>query len=166
MEGRKKRKSILWLVVGLVVVLGLSALFVGAVAGWFSATSPITLDGEYICNGECDGEFMNVGAAEYEDLILNKRSFIIFVDQGGCIMANMMRGFVEDYAKIKGIKVYKIMFEDMKQTSLYEKISFYPSVAIISKGQVVDWLKADSDNDTSAYNDYDAFVEWMDGYIR
>ena len=80
-------------------------------------------------------------------------------------MANMMREFVQDYVKEKGIKSLRIMFEEMKQTSLYDKVDFYPSVAIISKGTVVDWLKADSDEDTSAYNDYDEFRVWMDSYL-
>ena len=159
-----KRKSIILLLIGLVAVVGFSVVFIGAVSGWFSSAS-IVLDEEYICGDECEGEFINISAAEYENLVSNEKSFIVFVDQDGCLMANMMREFVQDYVKEKGIKSLRIMFEEMKQTSLYDKVDFYPSVAIISKGIVVDWLKADSDEDTSAYNDYDEFRVWMDSYL-
>ena len=160
-----KRKSTTMLVVGLVAIIGFSIVFIGALSGWFSSAS-VVLDRDYICESECDGEFIDIDASAYEDLILNEKSFIVFVDEGGCLMAEMMRGFVQDYAKEKGIKPLRIMFEEMKETSLYDKVDFYPSVAIISKGQVVDWLKADSDEDTSAYNDYDAFKVWMGSYLR
>lgn len=159
-----KRRSIILLIIGLVLVVGLSIVFVGAVGGWFSSIS-VVLDEEYICEDECENELINISAAKYENLIRDGKSFVVFVDQDGCIMANMVRGFVQDYSEEKGIKMLRIMFEEMKQTSLYNNVDFYPSVVIISKGKVIDWLRSDSDEDTSAYNDYDEFKAWTDGYL-
>ena len=63
---KSRRKSIILLLIGLVAVVGFSVVFIGAVSGWFSSVS-IALDEEYICGDECEGEFINISAAEYEN---------------------------------------------------------------------------------------------------
>lgn len=147
----------------IVVVMG-TALFVGAASGWFS-DNKVTLDAEYYCGEECDGEYMEIDAEGYEKLVTAQKSFVLFVDQGGCKTAVMLRGFVSDYAKEKGIKVYKMMFNEEKETSLYENVKYYPSVVIVRKGKPVVWLRSDSDEDARAYNRYDAFLEWIEKYL-
>ena len=138
-------------------------LFVGAVSGWFD-DSKVELDAEYRCEEDCDGEFMKLDAAGYEELITAKKSFIVFVDQDDCTTADRLRGFVADWAREVGVKVYRMMFEQVKNSSLHEQVKYYPSVAIISKGKVIENLCADSDEDANAYNDYDAFREWTRRY--
>ena len=147
----------------IIVVLG-TVLFVGAASGWFS-DSKVTLDAEYYCGEECDGEYMELDAKGYEELVAARKSFVLFVDQGGCKTAVMLRGFVSGYAKEKGIKVYKMMFNEEKETSLYENVKYYPSVVIVRKGKPVVWLRSDSDEDARAYNRYDAFHEWIEKYL-
>ena len=84
------------------------------------------------------------------------------MDQGGCRTADKLREYVLDWASTAGVKVYRMMFSDVKETPLYEFVRFYPSVAVISKGEVVEWLRADADEDAEAYNNYDEFVKWID----
>lgn len=158
---KKKQMGVLGLVIALVVVLFGSILFVGAVSGWFD-NSKVTLDPEYVGAGT---DFMELDAAGYEGLVAAKKSFIVFVDQDGCTTADRLRGFVSDYAVATGVKVYRMMFSEVKKTSLHDNVKFYPSVAMISKGKVVGTLRADSDEDASAYNDYEAFKTWMGRYL-
>ena len=80
--------------------------------------------------------------------------------------ADRLRGFVQDYAKEKGVKVYRMMFDEVKESSLHEQVKYYPSVAVLSKGKVAGWLRADADEDASAYNDFEAFKEWIDKYLE
>lgn len=162
--GQDKRKTVVTLVVGLVVVLLLSVLFMGAIGGWFDGVV-VKIDTDYVCSDECDDEFIDIDAVGYEDLILNKKSFVVMVDQDGCVTADQVMEFAREYAQNKEIKIYKIMFEEMKKTSLYDKVSFYPSVAVISKGVPVVWLRADADEDVMMYNDSEVFREWLDKYI-
>lgn len=162
---KRKQLGVLGLIIALVAVLFGGALFVGAASGWFDHAE-VTLSSEYICGETCDGELMTLDVSGYEELMAAKKSFIVFVDQGGCTTADRLRGFMQDYAKEKGIKVYRMMFEQVKESSLHENVHYYPSVAVISKGKVVGALQADSDEDAGAYNDYDIFKEWIEKYLK
>ena len=167
---KKKQMGVLGLVIALVVVLFGGVLFVGAASGWFDSAE-VVLDAEYRCEGECDGEFLEgaggsgLTAAEYEELVAAGKSFIVFVDQGGCTTADRLRGYVQDSAREAGVKVYRMMFSEVKESSLHEFVKYYPSVVVVSRGKVVGYLKADSDEDAPAYNDYGAFREWISRYL-
>lgn len=161
-DGENKNGGVLALVIALVVVLIGGVLFVGAVSGWFD-DSKVKLDAEYYADG---AEFMELSAGEYEGLVEAKKSFVVFVDQGGCTMADRLREYVARYMTETGILVYRMMFETVKETSLHEQVKYYPSVAVVSRGRVVAWLKADSDDDAEKYNNYDAFKVWMDQILQ
>lgn len=158
---KKKQMGVLGLVIALVVVLFGSVLFMGAVSGWFDGQK-VTLDPEYI---GAEADFMELDAAGYDALVAAGKSFVVFVDQDGCTTADRLRGFVSDYAAEVGIKVYRMMFSEVKKTSLHDNVKFYPSVAMVSRGKVVGALRADSDEDAAAYNDYDAFRKWVRKYL-
>ena len=160
----KQKKSIIGLVAVLILVVLGGVLFVGAVSGWFDSPKVI-LDAEYLCGDECDGEFAELSAGEYDQLVADKKSFIVFVDQGGCTTADRLRGYVADFAKENGYRIYRMMFEDVRKSSLHEYVEFYPSVAMVSRGEVIANLRADADEDADAYNDYDEFVEWIRRYL-
>ncbi|MBQ9180595.1 hypothetical protein IJ135_00655 [Candidatus Saccharibacteria bacterium] len=158
---KKKQMGVLGLIIALVVVLFGGVLFVGAVSGWFDGQK-VTLDAEYYGAG---GELVDLTATEYGELVQARKSFVVFVDQGGCTTADRLRQFVTDYATEKGFKVYRMMFSEVKQSSLHVQVKYYPSEAILSKGSVCGALQADSDADAPAYNDYAAFQEWIRRYL-
>lgn len=160
-KDKKQQLGVLGLVVALVVVLLGGVLFVGAASGWFD-DSKVKLDAEYYADG---AEFMELTAGEYEGLVEAKKSFVVFVDQGGCTTADRLREYVTQYMAETGILAYKMMFEEVKESSLHERVKYYPSVAVVSRGKVVAYLRADSDEDAEAYNNYDAFKEWMGEYL-
>ena len=161
---KKKQGGVLGLIVALVVVLFGGVLFVGAVSGWFD-NEKVVLDEEYTCKDSCDGEYMELDAASYEELIKAKKSFIVFVDQGGCTTADKLREYVVDWARETGVRVYRMMFDQTKESSLHDNVKYYPSVAVISKGKVAGYLRADSDDDAAAYNNYDDFKVWIGHYL-
>lgn len=167
--GKKAKKGLtklkIWqLIVILIAVVFGTMLFIFLV-GMQEGKMVLSLDTEYYCKDECDGEYMEISGVEYEGLTSAGKSFVVFVDQGGCTTADRMRDYVKKYAQEKGIEVYKIMFAEMKETSLHDKVKYYPSVAMIKKGKVLTWLRADSDDDAIYYNDYDEFKKWMDNYL-
>ena len=165
MSAEKKRQAgALGLIIALVVVLFGGLLFVGAVSGWFD-NSKVVLDAEYLCKDDCDGEYLELSKEDYEKLIKDEKSFIVFIDQGGCKTADTLRSFMVDFARSKGIKVYKMMFEDEKETSLHDTVKYYPSVVMISNGKVVGYLRADSDEDAPMYNNYEDFEKWIRGHL-
>ena len=158
--GKLVRLKVWQLVVLLVVVIGGTVLFLGAVGGWFGG-SKVTLDAEYYCGEECDGEMVELSGVRYEELVRNGGSFVVFVDQSGCTTAERLRGYVADYAREIGARVYRMMFSEVKETSLHDFVKYYPSVVVVSRGRVAGYLRADSDEDADYYNDYEAFVRWI-----
>ena len=135
----------------------------GAVSGWFDDPKVVVSE-EYKCTEGCE-EFMELDAAAYEDLMKAGKSFVVFVDQDGCTTADRLEGFVSDWASAAGVKVFKMMFEEVKKSSLHSDVRYYPSVAVIGNGVVRGYIRADSDDDADAYNDYDAFLRWVQRYL-
>lgn len=152
------------LILGLFLVIGGSTLFIVGVSGSFGDQRAV-LDPEYECV-KCKFEYTELLPDGYEELIKEKKSFVVVVDQGGCKTADKLREFVKEFAEKNKIKVYKMMFEDMKKTSLHDSVKYYPSVAVISRGKVIGWLRADADEDSDAYNKYEAFEAWANKYIK
>ena len=159
---KKQQKNIAWLVGLLILTVGGGILFVGAASGWFD-DGRVKLDAEYYEEG---AELVKLSADEYEGLIEAGKSFVVFVDQNGCTTADRLRGYIKQYMAEKGILVYQMMFGEVKKATLHEQVKYYPSVAIVSRGRVVAYLKADSDEDADIYNDYEAFRGWMGKYLR
>ena len=61
--------------------------------------------------------------------------------------------------------MYRMMFAEVKESSLHDQVKYYPSVVVVDKGRVRVWLRADSDEDAEMYNNYDVFNDWMGRYI-
>ena len=160
---KKKQLGVLGLIVGLVVVLFGSLLFVGAVAGWFDDPK-VVISEEDRCTEDCD-KFVELDAAGYEDLVKARKSFVVLVDQDGCTTADRLRGYASDWAAETGVRVYRIMFSEVKESSLHDLVKYYPSFVVVDKGVVRGYLRADSDEDAEMYNNYDTFKEWMGRYL-
>lgn len=158
---KKKQRNIIWLALTLVVVVVGGVLFVGAVSGWFGKQK-VVLDAEYY---NTQSGFTDLTAREYEELVGAKKSFVVFVDQGGCTTADRLREYVGRYMEEAGVSVYRMMFAEVKESSLHEFVKYYPSVVIVSRGQVVAYLRADSDDDAKVYNNYEDLEGWMKRFL-
>ena len=155
-----KKKSVGSLIAALVAVVVGSVLFMFAVA-WVVNDQATELDAEYYCDGECTSELLLLSKESYEEMVSEKKSFVVFVDQTGCDTAEKLRGFINDYFPEQGIKVFKMMFSELKESSLHEKVKYYPSFVVINKGVVRAFLRADSDEDARAFNEYGRFIDWV-----
>ena len=162
---RLARLRVWQLVMLLIVIMGGGVLFIGSMAGWFDSRR-VAIDKEMFCETECDNYLIDIDASSYEELVKEKKSFILLIDQNGCDTADRVRSFISDYAKEHGAKVYRMMFSDMKETALHDKVKYYPSVVLVSRGIPIAWLKADENNDSDKYNNYETFREWMDSNIE
>lgn len=158
------KKRVSYLILGLVMMVLGGALFMIGISSVVGDTR-ITLDGSYYCNGMCDIGYLELETNEYEKLISEEKSFVVFVDQMGCDVADNLRKFTNDYFPPHGVKIYRMMFADVKESSLHEKVKYYPSLVVVSKGKVKVFLRADSDEDAGAFNDYSEFEKWVEKYI-
>ena len=123
-KDKKQQLGVLWLVVALVAVLIGGVLFVGAASGWFD-DARVKLDAEYYADG---AEFMELNAGEYEGLVEAKKSFVVMVDQAGCTTADRLREYVTRYMTETGVLVYKMMFSEVKESSLNEAVKYLENV--------------------------------------
>ena len=126
------------------------------------------------CNGKIKledkyykrSEFIDADPSKVNDLIKSKESFVVFIYQPMCTMSSEFEELLDEYMDIRKISIYKMSFSDMKKTSLKDTVRFYPSFIIFKDGEVVDFLDADSDEDTKKYKELDAFKEWFEGYVE
>ena len=109
-------------------------------------------------------EVVDIGASEFEKIVADKQSALIFVDQDGCVTAQRMRGFIDEISAEEELKFYKMMWENVKDTSLKENVSYYPSLVIVKDGEVVRALRANSDEDGPIYNGKKLLREWISKY--
>ncbi len=146
-----------------VVVLGAVFLAVGIVGLIITAllNQKFSLDSDQLGSTE----YVDLTGEEYEKLLENKKSFLVFVDQSGCITAEGLRKNLEEIQSEKNFKVYHIMFSDARETSMHEYVKFYPSIVIVGKGEVKSWLKADADEDIERYKTKADLENWLNEYI-
>lgn len=110
-------------------------------------------------------EAIDINKDEYEKLINEKKSFVVMVDKPDCYTTADMRKRMAEFPDDMQFKYYRIMWSQAKESSLHEHVKFVPSVAIVRAGKVVDFLDADSDEDTAKYNDAQALQDWIREYV-
>lgn len=157
-----KQRPIWTLIAGLVAIIAFGVLMIGGIAGWFSDPKT-TLDAEYYAEAV---DYTDLTAVEYEELVAQKKSFIIFVDQAGCVTAEKLHANFTEYMVQNGVRAYHMMFDELKESSLRAAVKYYPSIVIVRGGRPVAWLRADADEDALAYNNYDDLVVWLDKYLN
>ena len=126
------------------------------------------------CNGKIKledkyykrSEFIDADPSKVNDLIKSKESFVVFIYQPMCTMSSEFEELLDEYMDIRKISIYKMSFSDIKKTSLKDTVRFYPSFIIFKDGEVVDFLDADSDEDTSRYKLVKSFKEWFESYVE
>lgn len=139
----------------IIVLILISLLLVGC-------NGKIKLDDKYYKRSE----FIDIDYLDVDDLIKSKENFVVFIYQPMCTMSSEFEKLLDEYMDIKKISIYKMSFTDMKKTSLKDTVKFYPSFIIFKDGEVVDFLDADSDEDTNKYKILKAFKEWFEGYVE
>ena len=143
------------------IVVCLFILSILVLTGCNKNEEPFYLEDKYYG----DDEFIELDKDMLEDLINDKESFAIFIYQPACANSENFEKVLTEYTGDKQISFYKMAFSDIKETTLGDEIKYYPSFVIFHNGKMVDFLDANSDNDTNYYKDYDGFDEWFSSYV-
>jgi len=155
---KKTKRIIIGTICGLAVFCGGVFAIVFALN---SDPSHFRLDDEYY--GE--SEAIDIRKDEYEDLIAKKKTFVVMVDKKGCFTTETMRDNMANSPEDTQFKYYRMMWDEVKESSLHKYVKFTPSVAIVYKGEVKTWLQADRDEDSKYFESTDALKEWLQQYI-
>jgi len=110
--------------------------------------------------------FNEIESNDLSKLINDKESFAIFIHQPFCSTSYEFNKILTKFAEENKISFYKMSFDEMKKTVMYENIKYYPSFAIYNNGKLIDFLEADSDEDLIRYKDMEEFKNWFNSYIQ
>ena len=100
-----------------------------------------------------------------EDLVKNKKSFILFVYNDFCSFSIPCDSVFDETSTSLNIQILQIPYRDFKTSKLSSKLKYAPSIMIFEKGKVVDYLDAESDDDYDLYQDVTKFKIWLSNYI-
>lgn len=146
----------------LIVLAILLTLFVVLVVLFRVKHAQFTLDPEYY--GISD--IQTIDAATLNQLISDQKSFGLFVSQPSCQASTDLAKYLNAFTDTYQIKFYEISFSTLRDHNIVPDLRFYPSFVLFRDGEVVDFLEADSDEDTPAYTSADGFVAWFSEYIK
>lgn len=123
---------------------------------------------DFYLNDKFYGEanFIEIDADKLNDIIEDKTSFGLFVYQPMCTNSYAFNKVLIDFVNKNQITFYMIPFSEIKNTSLAEKVKYYPSFVIYRKGMVIDYLDAESDKDINTYKNIESFEDWFKSYVR
>ena len=142
-----------------------SLLAVGAVMLTITLTRddyPFRLDDEYYTTSEA----VTIDKDEYEKLINDKKTFVVMIDKPGCVTTAEMRENMSAFPSDMQFKYYRMLWQDVKKSSLHEYVKFTPSVAIVREGEVKAWLQADRDEDSEYFDSAEGLQKWLRKYIE
>ena len=146
-----------------ITAVSLAALAGGSFAIWnVLSHQKFRLDGEYYATSE----MIDLDKAGYEDLISQNKSFVVLIDKPGCTTTVAMRENMAAFPSNIQFRYYRMMWDEVKASSLHEKVKFTPSVALIKNGEVTKWLQADRDEDSDYFNSGEALQRWITDNIE
>lgn len=111
-------------------------------------------------------KYLDLDKDKLDKLIKDKESFVVFVYQPLCAASSQLESVVAPFMHSYDISFYKISYVDMKNTKLKDTVKYYPSIVIYKEGEVVDFLDANSGEDTDVYKDIESFTDWFKDYVK
>lgn len=110
-------------------------------------------------------EMIEISLDKLNTLIDEKESFGVFLYQPACnASADFNKVLTQFQGKYK-MFFYKIPFSQFKESKYGEKIKYYPSFVIFNKGEIVDFLESDKDEDTEAFTTLEGFAKWISKHV-
>lgn len=109
--------------------------------------------------------FKEIDASELNQLIADQKSFALFIYQPACVTSAEFEEVLSSAIEEKSLTVYEIAFSKLAQTTIGDRIPYYPSFAIFKKGKLVDFLQSDQDEDTAKYQNKADFLDWLTSYV-
>lgn len=113
-----------------------------------------------------ESKFVEIDNEDYDKLISDKESFAIFIYQPLCAASSSFKEVLTEYSNTKGVVFYKMTQTKMKESKLGETLKYYPSLVIVKDGKVVDYLDANSSDDTRYYQNAENFNNWFTTYVK
>lgn len=92
-------------------------------------------------------------------------TYILYTYNSYCSFPIPCDSIFKEFMETYEISFLSIPFVGFKETSFYTEIKYAPSIIIIHKNKIVDYLDANSDEDIDKYQDVEELKEWLQTYI-
>ena len=122
---------------------------------------PFYLEEEYYN----DKAITQITKDDLETLLSEKKSFVLFAYTNVCLFSVPCETVFETSATNMGINILSIPLTEYRETKLYNKVKYAPTVIIIKDGKIVDYLDSNKDEHSSLYQDSSAFESWVHTYV-
>ena len=110
-------------------------------------------------------EFIETTGVELDSLLGQENSMIVFTNNTYCIFEVPCDEVFKDFMKKYNIQIIYIPFEEFKNCNLYDYVKYAPSIVLVKKGRIVQYLDPNSDEDKDRFQDVKAFEKWVKKYI-
>lgn len=151
-----KIKKIIMLIV-FIILIPLSLLFITNLI-----KQKFTLESKYYNTGK----FIDINAANLNELLNNKENFILFTYNNFCTFKVSCDEIFNESIKELNITILKIPFDEFKTTDLYNEVNYAPSVILIKEGKIIKYLNPEKNEDLPKYQDKKEFISWIKEYIN
>lgn len=148
----------------IIIIVIIVPLILAGVAGFFiwQSRSKLSLDPEYYNQAEIKA----VPIEELEEFAAAGKSFAVFVSQPNCRTADDLRRILDEFSEQYRLTVYEVSFSELKESQLAPEVKYYPSFILFRKGKVESFLRANSSEDSDAYNSLAGFSEWFRAHTK
>ena len=111
-----------------------------------------------------DGSFIKVSSNQINKL--KNDVYILYTYNNFCTFQIPCEDIFSEFMKKRKIDFLSISFEEFRNTYLYDTVKYAPSVIIVSNGNIIAYLDANSDDDLDKYQDSSVFEKWIGNYIK
>ena len=108
-------------------------------------------------------DFIDIDSEYLEKTKLN--NYVLFTYNNYCSLPIPCENIFKEYMKKYDVAFLSINIDEYKKTEFYNEVRYAPSVLVISNGEIVAFLDAESDDDLDKYQDIDEFEIWINNYI-
>ena len=139
----------------------LLVLVILSMTGCIKENSKFYLNDEYYNAGK----LVDIDSKELRNMLKSNDSFILFTYNPYCNFKVSCEDVVENFSKNNNITIFKISFEEFKNTKLYNTIKYAPSIILINKGKIETYLDPNKDEDSIKYQEEKALKDYIEMYI-
>ena len=111
------------------------------------------------------GKLVDIDSKELTNMLKSNDSLILFTYNPYCNFKVSCENVVENFSKNNNITIFKIPFEEFKNTKLYNTIKYAPSIILVNKGKIETYLDPNKDEDSIKYQDEKALKDYIEMYI-
>lgn len=109
-------------------------------------------------------DFIKIDSIGYDQI--KDESYIMYVYNNYCPFPVSCESIFKEYMDKYKISFISMSIGDFNKISLHDKVKYAPTVILVNKGNIIDYLDSNDDKDLNKYQDIIEFEKWINKYIE